>query len=115
MKDSERFEALVSRIKKFSDDRDWAQFHDPKNLAISLSLESSEVLELYQWTKDNQLKPERAEKINEELADVFYWLVLLSNYYSIDLVDALDKKMDQNEQKYPVEKAKGKSDKYNEL
>lgn len=115
MKDSEKFEALVSRIKKFSDDRDWSQFHDPKNLAISLNLEAAEVLELYQWTKDNQLKPERAGKINEELADVFYWLVLLSNYYKIDLVDALDKKMDQNEQKYPVDKAKGKSNKYNEL
>jgi NTP pyrophosphatase (non-canonical NTP hydrolase) len=115
MEDTEKFETLVSRIKKFSDDRDWSQFHDPKNLAISLNLESAEVLELYQWTKDNQLKPERATKINEELADVFYWLVLLSNYYNIDLVDALDKKMDQNEQKYPVEKAKGKSNKYNEL
>ncbi len=115
MKDSERFESLVARIKKFSDDRDWSQFHDPKNLAISLNLEATEVLELYQWTKDNQLKPERAGKINEELADVFYWLILLSNYYSIDIVEALDKKMDQNEEKYPVEKAKGKSDKYNEL
>lgn len=115
MENASRFTALVERIKKFSADRDWSQFHDPKNLAISLNLEASEVLELYQWTKDNQLKPERAGKINDELADVFYWLVLLSNYYNIDLVEALDKKMDQNEQKYPVEKAKGKSDKYNEL
>ncbi len=115
MKNASRFITLVERIKKFSTDRDWSQFHDPKNLAISLNLEASEVLELYQWTKDNQLKPERADKINEELADVFYWLILLSNYYNIDLVEALDKKMDQNEQKYPVEKAKGKSDKYTEL
>lgn len=106
---------LIERIKKFSEDRNWSQFHDPKNLAISLSLEASEVLELYQWTKDNQLKPERAVKIDEELADVFYWLIMLSNHYNIDLVEALNKKMDQNEEKYPVEKAKGKSDKYTEL
>lgn len=115
MDKSEKFVALIERIKKFSSDRDWSKFHDPKNLAISLNLEAAEVLELYQWTKDNQLKPERAGKINEELADVFYWLILLSNYYQVDIVDALDKKMDQNEQKYPIEKAKGKSDKYNEL
>lgn len=110
-----RFEEIKARIKKFCDDRDWSQFHDPKNLAISLNLESAEVLELFQWTKDNQLKPERAEKINEELADVFYWLIMLSNHYNIDLIEALQKKMDQNDIKYPIEKAKGKSDKYNEL
>lgn len=115
MNASEKYNNLVNRIKKFCDDRDWSQFHDPKNLAISLSLEASEVLELYQWTKDNKLKPERAEKINEELADVLYWLIMLSNHYNIDLVEALDKKMDQNEAKYPVEKARGKSDKYTEL
>ncbi len=110
-----RFEELKARIQKFCDDRDWSQFHDPKNLAISLNLEASEVLELYQWTKDNQLKPERAGKINEELADVFYWLIMLSNHYKIDLLEALQKKMDENETKYPVEKAKGNSAKYNEL
>lgn len=115
MDSSEKYQNLVARIKKFCEDRDWSQFHDPKNLAISLNLEASEVLELYQWTKDNQLKPERAAKINEELADVMYWLIMLSNHYKIDLVDALDKKMDQNEEKYPVEKAKGTSAKYNEL
>ena len=115
MDKSEKYQNLVNRIKTFCDERDWSQFHDPKNLAISLNLEASEVLELYQWTKDNQLKPERAEKINEELADVLYWLIMLSNHYHIDLVDALDKKMDQNEKKYPIEKAKGNSKKYNEL
>jgi NTP pyrophosphatase (non-canonical NTP hydrolase) len=112
---TDKFQALVARIKQFSKDRDWSQFHDPKNLAISLNLEASEVLELFQWTKDNQLKPERANKINEELADVFYWLIMLSNYYEIDLIADLDKKMDENEKKYPAEKAKGKSDKYTEL
>lgn len=115
MNDSEKYKNIRARIKTFCDDRDWSQFHDPKNLAISLNLEASEVLELFQWTKDNQLKPDRAGKISEELADVFYWLIMLSNHYDIDLVEALDKKMDENEAKYPVEKAKGKSNKYNEL
>jgi NTP pyrophosphatase (non-canonical NTP hydrolase) len=115
MDGSEKYQNLVTRIKKFCEDRDWSQFHDPKNLAISLNLEASEVLELYQWTKDNQLKPERAEKISEELADVFYWVIMLSNHYNIDLIEALNKKMDQNETKYPIEKSKGTSAKYNEL
>lgn len=115
MEASDRFKKLVQRIKIFCDERDWSQFHDPKNLAISLNLEAAEVLELFQWTKDNQLKPERASKINEELADVLYWLIMLSNHYNVDLAEALEEKMRQNEQKYPIEKAKGKSSKYNEL
>jgi len=105
----------LERIKKFTKDRDWGQFHDPKNLAISLQLESAEVLELFQWTKDNQAQKGKEDDMADELADVFYWLVMLSNHYDIDLVKALDKKMDKNEEKYPVEKAKGKADKYTEL
>lgn len=111
----DNFEAIKKRIKKFCDDRDWSQFHDPKNLAISLQLEASEVLELFQWTKDNALKQEKEEEIEDELADVFYWLIMLSNYYEVDLLDALEKKMDKNEAKYPIEKAKGRSAKYTEL
>lgn len=106
---------MVARIKKFCVDRDWSQFHDPKNLAISLQLEASEVLELFQWTKDNQIKQGKEDDLADELADVLYWLIMLSNHYGIDLAEALDKKMDKNEAKYPVEKAKGKSDKYTEL
>jgi len=109
------FEELAQRIKKFCADRDWSQFHDPKNLAISLQLEASEVLELFQWTKDNQAKIGKEDEIKDELADVLYWVMMLSNHYDIDLVKALDKKMDKNEIKYPVEKAKGKSNKYTEL
>jgi NTP pyrophosphatase (non-canonical NTP hydrolase) len=109
------FEQLTERIKKFCLDRDWSQFHDPKNLAISLQLEVSEVLELFQWTKDNQAKPDKDDDMKDELADVLYWLIMLSNHYNIDLVSALDKKMDKNEKKYPVEKAKGSSTKYTEL
>ncbi len=115
MNDSEQYRKVVERIRAFCDVRDWSQFHDPKNLAISLNLESAEVLELFQWTKDNELAPKRAHKISEELADVFYWLIMLANHYDIDLIKALEKKMEENEQKYPEEKSKGKSDKYSEL
>jgi NTP pyrophosphatase (non-canonical NTP hydrolase) len=115
MDGNQDFEALNLRIKKFCADRDWSQFHDPKNLAISLNLEASEVLQLFQWTKDNQAKPERTAKIPEELADVLYWLIMLSNHYNVNLVEALNSKMDQNEIKYPIEKSKGKSSKYTEF
>jgi NTP pyrophosphatase (non-canonical NTP hydrolase) len=109
------FETLNERIKKFCSDRDWSQFHDPKNLAISLQLEASEVLELFQWTKDNQANEGKEEEMADELADVLYWLIMLSNHYNIDLVTALDEKMDKNELKYPIEKARGTSAKYTEL
>jgi NTP pyrophosphatase (non-canonical NTP hydrolase) len=115
MNGSKKYSELVERMKKFSADRDWSQFHDPKNLAISLQLEASEVLELFQWTKDNEMKPGKDEDMADELADVLYWLIMLSNHYDIDLVKALDKKMDKNEEKYPVEKAKGIAAKYTEL
>jgi NTP pyrophosphatase (non-canonical NTP hydrolase) len=86
-----------------------------KNLAISLQLEASEVLELFQWTKDNQIKSGKDQEIKDELADVLYWLIMLSNHYDIDLLAALDKKMQKNEQKYPVLKSRGNSSKYTEL
>ncbi len=108
-------EKITARIKKFNLERDWSQFHDPKNLALSLQLEASEVLELFQWTSNNQIKNGKEECIGDELADVLYWTIMLSNHYNIDLIDALCQKMDKNEKKYPVEKAKGVSTKYNEL
>lgn len=115
MDDSIKFDTLNKRIKQFCADRDWSQFHDPKNLAISLQLEAAEVLELFQWTKDNQAKPNKETEIAEELSDVLYWLIMLSNHYKIDLLTSLNNKMNKNELKYPVDKAKGKSDKYTEL
>lgn len=115
MSDSDKFQAVVTRIKQFCDDRDWSQFHDPKNLAISLQLEASEVLELFQWTTNNKIKEGKESEIEDELADVLYWLIMLSNHYRIDLLSALETKMDKNELKYPVEKSRGNSSKYNEL
>ena len=115
MSDTVKYTKLVKRMKQFSADRDWSQFHDPKNLAVSLQLEASEVLELFQWTKDNQMKPGKEENMRDELADVMYWLIMLSNHYDIDLIQALEHKMDKNELKYPVERARGISNKYTEL
>jgi len=109
------FSKLQARISAFCTERDWSQFHDPKNLAISLQLEAAEVLELFQWTTDNQVNQKKLAQIPDELADVLYWTLMLSNHYGIDLVEALERKMDKNEQKYPIEKAKGVSTKYTEL
>jgi NTP pyrophosphatase (non-canonical NTP hydrolase) len=109
------FSELAKSIKKFCDEREWSTFHDPKNLALSLNLESMEVLELFQWTKDNEINPKKLSELPDELADVLYWLIMLSNHYDIDLIKALESKMLKNEEKYPVNKARGKSDKYTEL
>lgn len=111
----ERYTRLITAIKVFCDERDWSQFHDPKNLAISLNLEASEVLELFQWTLDNKVNPKKESELPGELADVFYWLIMLANHYDIDLLKALEEKMKLNAKKYPVEKAKGVSTKYTEL
>jgi len=106
---------LLEKIKNFINERDWKQFHDPKNLAISLNLESSEVLELFQWTKNNEIGSSKADKIPDELADVYYWLLLLADYYQIDLDKALEDKLTKNKSKYPIDKSKGKPDKYTDL
>lgn len=111
----EGYDQLILRIKQFCAERDWSQFHDPKNLALSLQLEASEVLELFQWTKDNQIKPGKEPQISEEIADVLYWVIMLSNHYNINLIEALNNKMDENERKYPVEKSRGSAVKYTEL
>lgn len=109
---------LTRRIIAFRDARDWKQFHNPKDLTISLVLEASEVLEHFQWKSKEEI--EKYAKTNkgdiaEELADVLYWILLISHDLEIDILSALDKKIRKNEQKYPVEKSKGKHIKYNKL
>ena len=109
---------LQKQIRKFCDDRDWDQFHNPKDLSISLSLEAAEVLEHFQWKDANEMAQhirEQKEAVGEEIADVFYWLLLLANKLDIDLVDAFEAKMRKNAAKYPVDKAKGSHKKYTEL
>ncbi len=109
---------LLDRIKAFNVARDWAQFHNPKDLAISLSLEASEVLEHFQWKSPKEMQShleKNGAEVADELADVLYWVLLMSDYFKIDIVEALDRKMSENEAKYPADKARGSHAKYNEL
>lgn len=111
-------EELTQMIIDFRNDRDWEQFHNPKDVALSLVLEASEVLEHFQWKNGEKLEEyvkTHKEHIGEELADVFYWVLLLSHDLNIDISDALEKKIIKNAEKYPIDKAKGVNLKYNKL
>ena len=112
------FQENADRIISFRDERDWKQFHNPKDMAISLVLESTELLEHFQWKNDTEisehLETKRSE-VADELSDVLYWVILMANDLDIDLNKALSDKMDKNEAKYPVEKARGNHKKYTEL
>lgn len=113
-----RLKNLQLAIRKFCDDRNWDQFHNPKDLAISLSLESAELLEHFQWKSDSEITKHLEDKKSEvadELADVFYWVLLIANKLDIDLVGAFDKKMIKNAEKYPIAKAKNSHKKYKDL
>ena len=109
---------LTKRIIAFRDARDWKQFHNAKDLALSLVLEASEVMEHFQWKNKEEIEKyietNKAE-IGEELADVLYWVLLMSHDLKIDVLDALEKKIRKNEEKYPVNKAKGNHTKYTKL
>ena len=104
----------IDQILKFRDDRDWKQFHNPKDLAISISLEAAELLELFQWSGENTGIEGKEDKISEELADVINYCVLMADACGLDIDEIVQEKIKVNNQKYPVEKAKGKSDKYTE-
>ncbi len=109
---------LINRIIAFRDARDWKQFHNPKDVALSLVLEAGEVMEHFQWKNKEEMEKyvkENKIAIGEELADVLYWVLLMSHDFGIDVLDALEKKIKINEDKYPVKKAKGKHTKYNKL
>jgi NTP pyrophosphatase (non-canonical NTP hydrolase) len=115
----------MSSLQEYTDklvelrrERDWEQFDNGKDEALSLVLEATEVLEHFQWKNGEVLKKyldEHREEIGEELADVFYWVVLMSHDLGIDILDAADKKLEKIKAKYPVEKAKGRSEKYDKL
>lgn len=100
----------MERIKKFRDDRDWQQFHTPSNLAKAISIESGELLEEFLWDNDNF----NLQNVKEELADVMIYCIHMANALDVNIEDIINMKMDKNEMKYPVEKAKGKSTKYTE-
>jgi NTP pyrophosphatase (non-canonical NTP hydrolase) len=110
---------LTEKVLAFRDERDWKQFHNSKDLALSLVLEATEVLEIFQWKQDmdaiNAVSRERQEGLADELADVFIYTLLMANDLGIDLGEALKAKIDKNNAKYPVDKAKGSDKKYTEL
>jgi len=109
---------LTERIVAFRDERDWKQFHNPKDLALSLSLEAAEVLEIFQWKSGAEVdvvSRDRKADLSDELADVLYYVLLMAHDLDIDLETALRAKLARNAEKYPVEKARGSSKKYTEL
>lgn len=113
MSDQPTLEGLTRKIVEFRDERDWSQFHALKDSALSLNLEASEVLELFQWKAGDHI-PE-SEPLGDELADVLYWTLLMAHDAGIDLATAFERKMAKNAAKYPVEKARSSSAKYTEL
>ena len=109
---------LTEKILAFREARDWKQFHNPKDLALSLVLEAAEVIEHFQWKNNEEIKEYvkgAKDNIGEELADVLYWVLLMSHDLDIDIKDALIKKIEKNEIKYPVEKVIGVHTKYHKL
>ncbi|MDR6546272.1 NTP pyrophosphatase (non-canonical NTP hydrolase) [Chryseobacterium rhizosphaerae] len=104
--------STIEKLIKFRDERDWEQFHNSKDLALALSIEASELLEIFLWKKNEDFNK---DKLEEELADVFMYGLLLAHKNNIDINTIILKKLQRNNEKYPVEKAKGKSTKYDEL
>ncbi|WP_084288388.1 type II TA system antitoxin MqsA family protein [Desulfovermiculus halophilus] len=104
---------LLDKLIKFRDERDWAQFQTPKNLAVSVSLEAAELLEHFQWsTEDRDIPPDKREAMAEEVADILIYLLLFAHRLGIDPVQAAQDKIEKNAQKYPADLVRGKSDKY---
>ena len=108
-------EETIKEVLRFRDERNWKQFHNPKDLAISICLEAAELLEIFQWSGPELDAKGKEDRIKEELADVLNYCVLMADAYGLDMDAIVLEKMKDNNAKYPVEKAKGKSNKYNEL
>ncbi len=109
------FDEVSRDILRFRDERDWTQFHNPKDLAISVSLEAAELLECFQWSGADLECADRETHMEEELADVMIYCVMLADRLRVDPVEAMRRKLGQDESKYPVKKARGRSSKYTEL
>jgi NTP pyrophosphatase (non-canonical NTP hydrolase) len=111
-------ETLRDQLREFSAARDWDQFHSPKNLAMALSAEAGELLEIFQWLTEEQsrsLDPKAHAAVSEEIADVLLYLVRLGDQLGIDPIAAAQRKLVDNERKYPAEKSRGNAKKYTEL
>lgn len=105
----------LEKIFKFRDERDWKKFHNGKDLALSLTLEATELLEVYQWSGADLNVEDKIEKIKEELADIIMYSMLIADRYNLDVNEIVLNKLHENEKKYPVEKAKGTYKKYTDL
>ncbi len=106
---------IIDEVLKFRDDRDWKKFHNPKDLAISISLEAAELLEVFQWSAEDIKCEMKLDKIKEELADVVNYCILMADVCGLDLNEIVHEKIKQNNKKYPIEKAFGNKKKYTEL
>lgn len=103
---------ITEDLRKFRDERDWAQFHNPKDLAIALSIEAGELLEVFLWKSAEAADP---DKVRDELADVFAYAFMLADKYGLDVAQIMRDKLAKNSLKYPVDKARGSAKKYTEL
>ncbi len=113
----ESLEDIRQGVAKFAKDRDWEQFHSPKNLSMALSVEVAELMEHFQWLSEEQsraLSPETLAEVAKELADVQVYVVRLADLLNIDLLNAVTSKMEENARKYPAEKVRGSAKKYNQ-
>ena len=106
------FKEIIEELIKFRNDRDWEQFHNPKDLALAINVEAGELLELFLWKTHNEANN---EKVKEELADIFAFAFLLADKYQFNVKEIVLEKIKLNAKKYPIEKAKGTAKKYNEL
>ncbi len=119
MDNSTDIDELKKIVQKFCEDREWTKFHNPKELAIGMSTEAGELLQIFRFKDEIQMQemlknPKKKKDISEELADVFYYVLLFSSYTGIDLTESLKDKMKLNESHYPIEKAFGNNIKYND-
>ena len=103
---------VIRKLRRFRDEGDWEQFHNSKDLAVAISIEASELLELFLWKENEEAEP---EKLKEELADVMTFCFLLADKHELDISEIIFKKLEKNKVKYPVEKAKGIATKYTDL
>lgn len=108
-------EELQKEITAFRDARNWKQFHNPKDLAISISLEATELLEVFQWSGEDLQAEQKRDRLEEELADILIYCGLMADVVGLNIDEIILKKLEKNNQKYPVEKAYGKHAKYTEL
>ena len=120
MDSSTTLESLKRRVDSFRDERDWLKFHNPKDLSMALSIEASELEELFLWKDKDELAQlpndkQQLEMVKEEMADMCIYLLSLSSVLKVDLSDSITEKLAKNEAKYPINKSKGSSKKYNEL